>query len=495
MGPRQPDAHVRQCAQRIRFEVVGTLSPDPLDPLTLRRIAEQIRTCCRHRPLKAWRLAAGWTVDEAVRRVHALCDDLGLARCGLVERSWREWEATATPDRFYQDLLCRLFATGPVQLGFGADYSPPLLPVPLPAARASVHVGDGKTDDHHSPPHSLQDLVMSAAHESADFISRAEQADVGPHTLEQFHADIARIVITYPNRPVAPTFVEVLHLRDRAFQLLEGRQRPDQARDLYLITGVLCGILANASFDLGNLAAAETQARTARLCAELAGNNWLLTWVGGTQSLIAYWDNRPTDAVTLARSVWDHTPETGTVQVRLAALEARAHARMRDAAAADEALRRADRAREQIRGDDEFGGMLVFPDAKQSFYGATCQLWLGDSDERRYRDAERLAAAAVIWYEASLPEQRRIGEQCLAMLELAAARLAHGELDGTVEVAQAVLSMGARRRTDSVARRLRQLGNQLARPVHQNASLAIAMREEIETFCRAPAAPPLEARQ
>ncbi|MBG0825786.1 XRE family transcriptional regulator [Planomonospora sp. ID91781] len=336
---------------------------------------------------------------------------------------------------------------------------------------------------------------MAAARESADFIGRAEQTNVGSHTLEQLRDDITRIVTTYPHRPVAPTFTEVLHLRNRAFELLEGRQYPGQTRELHLIAGVLCDILANASFDLGHLAAAQTQARAARLCAELADNNWLLSWVGGTQSLIAYWGNRPADAVALARSVWDHTPETGTVRVRLAALEARAHARLRDTSAADEALRRAEQAREQVRGDDEFGGMLSFPEGKESFYASTCQLWLGDVEAHRYREAERLAAAAVGWYEAAPPERRRIGEQCLAMLDLAAARLARGDLDGTVEVTQEVLSMGARRRTDSVAQRLQQLGTQLARPAHQNAPLALALREEIGVFCRTSAVPALEAEQ
>ncbi|GAT67008.1 transcriptional regulator [Planomonospora sphaerica] len=100
---------------------------------------------------------------------------------------------------------------------------------------------------------------MATARESADFIGRAEQTNVGPHTLEQLRDDITRIVTTYPNRPVAPTFTEVLHLRNRAFELLEGRQYPGQTRELHLIVGVLCGILANASFDLGDLAAAQIE--------------------------------------------------------------------------------------------------------------------------------------------------------------------------------------------------------------------------------------------
>jgi hypothetical protein len=146
----------------------------------------------------------------------------------------------------------------------------------------------------------VQKEVAMAAAESARFGQFAEQSNVGPHTLEQFRADLIRIVTIYPNRPVYPLFVELRALRNRAFELLEGRQFPDQSRELYLVAGVLCGVLANASFDLGWLPAAETQARTAFLCAELAGNNALRAWVRGTQSLVAYWDERPRAAVELA---------------------------------------------------------------------------------------------------------------------------------------------------------------------------------------------------
>ncbi|MDQ3154127.1 MAG: hypothetical protein M3R63_21230, partial [Actinomycetota bacterium] len=169
------------------------------------------------------------------------------------------------------------------------------------------------------------------------------------------------IVTTYPNRPVYPMFVELRALRNRAFELLEGRQYPEQSRELYLVAGVLCGVLANASFDLGWLPAAETQARTAFLCAELAGNNALRAWVRGTQSLVAYWDERPRAAVELAADGWRYVPETGTAWVRLAAIEARAHARLRDQRGTENALARAEQAREEVRGPDDPGGMLAFP--------------------------------------------------------------------------------------------------------------------------------------
>ncbi|MCP2259038.1 hypothetical protein LX15_002739 [Streptoalloteichus tenebrarius] len=331
--------------------------------------------------------------------------------------------------------------------------------------------------------------IAMAAVESARFGQFAEQTNVGPHTLEQFRADAARIVATYPTRPVYPVFVELRELRNRIFELLEGRQHPRQTRELYLVAGVLCGVLANASFDLGWLAAAETQARTAFLCAELAGNNALRAWIRGTQSLVAYWDERPRMAVDLAVDGWRYLPEAGTARVRLAAIEARAQARLRDRRAAEDALRRAEQARNEVRGEDDPGGMLAFPVAKQTFYSATSRLWLGEQADLVL--AEQQAAEAVALYQEDPPEHRRLGELCLARLDLAAARLGRHDLEGAAEQVQEVMVMSGRRRTDSVHRRLRQVANALRRPHYQTSALALDLRDQILTFCGAPTAPAL----
>ncbi|HEX2417143.1 MAG TPA: hypothetical protein VHJ83_03305 [Micromonosporaceae bacterium] len=325
-------------------------------------------------------------------------------------------------------------------------------------------------------------VIAMTASESARFAQFAEQTNVGPHTLEQFEADLRRIVTTYPNRPVYPMFVELRELRNRAFELSEGRQRLDQTRDLYLVAGLLCGVLANASYDLGYLDAAETQCRTAYLCAELAGHNGLKAWIRGTQSMIAYWDDRPHAALNLAVEGSRYEPETGTAGVWLAAIEARSRARLRDAAGAQSALRRAEEARAAVVGPDDPGGMMAFPEAKQMYYAATTHLWIGDPAANR--EAERSAEAAVRAYLEDPPERRRIGEMSLARLDLAAARLAQGDLDGTAEQVQDVLEVGARRRTESVARRLGEVAIVLERPQYRNTGLALNLHDQITDYLR-----------
>ncbi|WP_165986011.1 hypothetical protein [Streptomyces sp. YIM 98790] len=324
-----------------------------------------------------------------------------------------------------------------------------------------------------------------AAHESARFVARVEQSNVGPHTLEQLRADIQRIIYTYPNRPIMPLFLEVRELRNRAFELLEGRQPPQYTKELYLAAGTLCGILANASFDLGQYGPAETQARTAFLCGELAGHNGLRAWVRGMQALIAYWDERPQDAVRLALSGQEFTPEEGTAHIRLASISARALARLGRHEEALSHLQTAERHRQSYAGPEDDGNMMAFPGAKQSLYASTTHLWIGT--DNACVSAEREAAAAIDTYEAAPPEQRRLGELSLARMDLAHARLQQREIDGAAEQLQVVLAVEARRRTASVGRRLEQFGRRLALTPAARTPLGLTMSDSIAAYHEQPA--------
>ncbi len=278
----------------------------------------------------------------------------------------------------------------------------------------------------------------------------------------------------------------IVELRDHAFVLLDDRQHPEQTRELYMIAGTLCGMLANASFDLGHLDAATTQTRTAFLCGELAGHNGLRCWVRGMQSLIAYWQGRLAEAVRLAHDGWTFVPERGTARVRVAALEARAAGHLGDEAAMVDALRRADQARDAIAGDDEPGGMLAFPASKQFFSTASAYLGLNSrtvSAKDWAARAEQAAGTAIGLYEAAPAGEQRLGELSLARLDLAAARLERSSFDGAAQTIRIVLDTATRRPTDSVLRRLRQLATMTDRPDYQQLRPAQHLREEILTIC------------
>lgn len=125
----------RQRVERIRRTYLDRWHPGhPIPAWLLHRIAREIAELCDCRPLKAHRLAHGWTIREAIDAFHTMCRLEEVKPRGLVARSWMEWEAGARPSWEYQDLICRLFRTSAIGLGWASDYSP-----------------DGRWSDHADP--------------------------------------------------------------------------------------------------------------------------------------------------------------------------------------------------------------------------------------------------------------------------------------------------------------------------------------------------------
>lgn len=171
--------HDAQCAEQIRVRELVCVGEAEPDVVVLHRIAEQIQACCGIHALKAHRRAWGWTVESAVERFHAMCVDQGLGARGLVARSWQGWEAgTYSPNDDYRDLLCRLFQTSAVRLGFASDHTPQQEAAtgrdhaaPEPASAALV--GDLDTGPHH------QSDLAGLADEQAGALLRAFALAVG----------------------------------------------------------------------------------------------------------------------------------------------------------------------------------------------------------------------------------------------------------------------------------------------------------------------------
>jgi hypothetical protein len=400
-----------------------------------------------------------WTVAEFQKDFARKSDQLD-ERLTVSTRQAARWiagEVNGLPYPAACRVLEQMFGESAERL-FGPPDPVSRVTVATVEALGPVSVGTEPAEDP-----AVQREVAMAASGSARFGQFAEQSNVGPHTLEQFRADLVRIVTNYTNRPVYPLFVELRALRNRAFELLEGRQHPEQTRELYLVAGALCGVLANASFHLGWLPAAETQARTAFLGAELAGNNALRAWIRGMQSLVAYWDERPRAAVELAADGWRYVPETGTARVRLVSIEARAHARLRDQRATGNAIARAEQA------PTRFGGQTIRVGCSPSV--------------RPSRASTRRPPA--------MAGQRRLGEICLARLDLTATRLGQDDLDGAAEQLQNVLAISAQRPIEPVSRRLHQVSRALQRPRYQTCALALGLHEQIRSFTRTSTSPGL----
>ncbi|MBG0824786.1 hypothetical protein HS048_29210 [Planomonospora sp. ID91781] len=455
-GPRGGDRATLAYATIIRNRTLAAL-PGPPTAADVQRMVDEIHACAPQQTrFKCWRLAHGWTVEEAIEHFHAMCDRHGVKRRGLSERSWREWEAGARPDRDYTDLLCRLFETGPVQLGFAQDYTPEGL-------RAAA-----------APP--VLDLIAAAADEAGSHAELAEASELGSGALERLRTQVIWVGKRYVSEAPLPLFVEMRELQERTRRALEKRIHPGQARELYFLTGALCGLMANVSMDMDRRIPADTLARAAWTYGKVAGHAALMGWARGMQSSVALWDRRHGDAARYAEEGLTHL-RTGSGATRLHMLRARAYAMQGRAADAAEALARAADARAGGTDElhDEIAGEFAFQPAKERYYAAVTHLHLGDPAL-----AVSSARESLRLYAAGEPENRSYGCESMASAHLVIAHLMEGNAEGAEEAMAPVLALPPDRRIGSLGATLR-TGRALvaARPDGER------LARRIEGFCAA----------
>jgi tetratricopeptide (TPR) repeat protein len=335
----------------------------------------------------------------------------------------------------------------------------------------------------------LETMVASAADTSLSFITGATETNVTDAMLDDLRWEIGRIAVDYVHAPLTTLLQDLIVVRDVLFGLLQKRQAPRHSRDLYLLAGTSCALLANASHNVGDLRAALVQVRAAFTCADLAGHNGLRAWSRGTAAVITEWSLRPAKAVELAAqgAVFASSHES---RARLAAIEARAAARTADHARALAAVRRLqDVADDHSETHDDvtaLGGVLSFPLAKQQFYLGSTYGLLGDHDA-----AERHALAAIEAYEAGPSTDRSYGDEALARVDLANARLAVHDVGGAQDALAPVLSLPRDRRIrqlDAAIGRTRAILEQppLAR-ARAGQELLVSITDEYEAHAAPPA--------
>jgi tetratricopeptide (TPR) repeat protein len=322
-------------------------------------------------------------------------------------------------------------------------------------------------------------LVQAAAHQSSAHAEWAEGSNVGDATLEQLDADVRRIAADYVHVAPLPMFAEMLRVRNRICRLLRGHQKPAAAGQLHLLAGILCGLLANASTDLGYRDAAAEQARAAWAYGDIVGHNGLRAWTRGMQALIEYWSGRPQHAVRLAQSAGRYAG-SATARVRLHAIEARAWSMLGDAAEASRCMSAATDARAGAAGDylhDEVGGVFGFADGKKSCYAGAAFIHLGQADA-----ALEAVSRAVDLYATGPAAQRSYGAESLARVDMAVACLLKQRLDGAAESLAPVLAIPPALRIAQLADRLADVQVRLAGAEFSGAREARNLSDQISNF-------------
>jgi hypothetical protein len=335
-------------------------------------------------------------------------------------------------------------------------------------------------------------ILAMATRRALRFGATADASNIGDESLDQLRAEVARLAFAYPQEPLPLILGDIVSLQDYTFSLLEGRQKPRESRELYVVAGLACGLVAKASHDMGESRLAMTHARTALLCAQNAEHPALTAWIRGLQSLISYWGSAPREALTYAQRGAQIPGVNGTVAIWLASLQARAWSRLGNGEASRQAIEQADNLREHAEADDldAIGGICSFSRPRQLYYsadaGAGLQRLHPAARELTVR-AESYAADAVAAYESAPEGERSFGDESGARTDLAITRIASRDLDGAYEAIQPVLRLPVTQRIHGVIGSVVNVHQAVAASA-PDAPIARDMQEEIEEYCRTPVA-------
>lgn len=322
-------------------------------------------------------------------------------------------------------------------------------------------------------------IVDMAADESSRFLAWAEDENVGELTLEQLHTQVRRISHAYLKAPTEPLFVRTRELRDRAFALLAGQQRPSHARDLYAAAGWALTVLAWMSVDLGRPDAAEDHAQAAWLCAERAEHNGLRAWVRATQHTAAFWQDNFSQAADYAADGLQYA--TGSAASFLTSAYALDLARCGQDEAAWEALRQAWMVADSVeQTDDELAGPFTCSFDRASGLWSDTQLTLGAA-EAALEHADRAVAA----FDAIPPGQRNWGSERMVRLQKVRAHLALGQLDGAELALTPVLETAPEHRVRPLLVRMNDVYTAATTTRHASEPIAARIRSDVLAFQQA----------
>lgn len=469
--------HQPSCARAKRRALLddgADLSPD--SP-RLHDLAREIAACCNVLPLKAYRLARGLNVQEAVDALHESRRTAGLTPCKLNRAQLTHFENTDRPGEAYRDALCRFHHTGPVQMGWAVDYSPtgPELP-----ARTAIRAFTGQTH----PVNACLDVSAGVPEEATVHRRQALRlllsASCAPalspallDLLEQLRATTETILSTstvsdvaldrwekaayahgYAFKSQAPLAVLEDVLVDFAeLQTHAARRQPlDSQQRISRISAQLAGTAANILTDLGYHRDASAWFTTALTAAAETRDRALNSWVQAREATVSLYHHKPPQiAITIATEAQARAGDTCCAGAALAAAtEARAWARLGHADNAITAMRRADAIAAKLSGADLANSIYGYPAQQLAFHREATLTLVGKVEDAV--DAQKTALAMY-------PQGEHVNPT-LIRLDQAACTIRLGDHDsGYQKSLQHLAAIPTQYRTALVVSRARELAD------------------------------------
>lgn len=322
-----------------------------------------------------------------------------------------------------------------------------------------------------------------AAHDSSEHAEQAERREIGEATLEQLRADLIRLSGDYMTGEPFPLFLEMRRVRDRIHVALDRRLWPRDQVELYFLLGCLNGLMSCAARDLGSGPAAAEFARAGWAYAMVIDHKPLKARLRSEFADIAHWSDLPRQSRDAALNGLEYLSD-GLNGALLHMAHARAAARLGDSDTARRAINAADEARDRGQSDEvlEIGGEFGFSRASHRYYAGSALVELPEGQ----LDAVAELESAVDLYAAGPEpgEHHSDHYKMAAHIDLAAARLRVGRLDGAVAAADPVLGVLPGRRVMALGQRFVRVRRELSQPIYRGSAQARELDERIEGFCR-----------
>jgi transcriptional regulator with XRE-family HTH domain len=326
----------------------------------------------------------------------------------------------------------------------------------------------------------IKELAMTAD-ESARFIRRAGLS-ANAELVEQLSEEVRALAFDFVRRPPYSVFSPIATLRRDIFAILDSHMRPRYLTDLYLIGGKASALLAHACADLGQPVIAEAHARTAWLCADLAGSNELRAYVKWIQSNIAYWGKDFRRAAEFAQAGQEYATQ-GSSRLRLTSQEARSWAAIGNGPAVQDALQAARTERDGLPLQPIEDGVLWFNPGKAAYYASEAFLALGGEDNARQALSEASEAIELLRAEDD-PCAELVAA---AELDHVSAHLALTDANAVQGALPSILDLPTERRTVPVVARVGKIGEGLETEQFAGSAVAADLRERIALFMAYPA--------
>jgi tetratricopeptide (TPR) repeat protein len=272
--------------------------------------------------------------------------------------------------------------------------------------------------------------------------------------LDQAIEHIARIYLTAePAELTDEVRLYVAWVR----RLLFNSRAPAQHHRLYVQLGYLTGILAQLSLARGDLHATEGYCAAAMQAADEVGDGQLRAWILSIQAMLAAYTDQHQDVINLTTTGLEAAGQAaGATAVKLASLQARAHANLGNRAAAEAAMALAHQTMTRVPPEQQERGLFAFPEEKLASHEGQVWLQLG-APERAQEPLWR----ALHLLDSAIGARRSPVDQAMVRLHLARSHAELGQFDEARQRAEEALALQHQRPVDHTRRRAHELATLL----------------------------------